>query len=182
MSSLKARMVALKKGMGIGTADIKGTKLPHAAAATDAGAIQQHLALVIHVRCFSLFLMRPCLGPNGIFVLCTCSQSVALSTSLCSSFLQLSTQRDRCMSLQDAKAVAASKSEPEGTEDFLWKMVWCIKERRPAGKFCEVLSFFQTFSGNWTSHHKFSSGLHALMHCERSLGSSVHTLNCSVKP
>ncbi len=49
MSSLKARMVALKKGMGIGTADIKGTKLPHAAAATDAGAIQQHLALAIHV-------------------------------------------------------------------------------------------------------------------------------------
>ena len=51
MSSLKARMMLLKKGMGIGTADIKGTKLPHAAAATDAGAIQQHLALVIHVRC-----------------------------------------------------------------------------------------------------------------------------------
>lgn len=68
MSSLKAHMVALKKGMGIGTADIKGTKLPHAAAATDAGAIQQHLALVIHVRCFSLFLMR--LLPRAKWHLC----------------------------------------------------------------------------------------------------------------
>ena len=63
MSSLKARMVALKKGMGIGAADIKGTKLPHAAAATDAGAIQQHLALVIHVCCISLSPMR--LLPKG---------------------------------------------------------------------------------------------------------------------
>ncbi len=88
MSSLKARMVALKKGMGIGTADIKGTKLPHAAAATDAGAIQQHLALVIHVRCFSLFLMRLLLRAKWHVCAVHCSQSVALSTSLCLSFLQ----------------------------------------------------------------------------------------------
>ena len=54
MSSLKAGMAALKKGMGMGSSDVKGTKLPQAAAATDAGAIQQHLALTIHVRCFSL--------------------------------------------------------------------------------------------------------------------------------
>ncbi|DBA95921.1 TPA: hypothetical protein ACH3X1_001448 [Trebouxia sp. C0004] len=64
MSSLKARMVALKKGMGIGTADIKGTKLPLAAAATDAGAIQQRLAIVIHEAAqhqppeFTLSLLR----------------------------------------------------------------------------------------------------------------------------
>ncbi len=57
MSSLKARMAALKKGMGIGTTDIKGTKLSHAAAATDAGAIQQHLALTIHVGCSWTLLM-----------------------------------------------------------------------------------------------------------------------------
>ncbi|KAL0036203.1 hypothetical protein WJX79_007899 [Trebouxia sp. C0005] len=71
MSSLKARMMLLKKGMGIGTADIKGTKLPHAAAATDAGAIQQHLALVIHEAAqqqppeFTLSLLRQDPGSLG---------------------------------------------------------------------------------------------------------------------
>lgn len=49
MSSLKSRMAALKKGMGIGSTDVKGTKLPHAAAATDATSIQLRLALIIHV-------------------------------------------------------------------------------------------------------------------------------------
>jgi len=81
VSSLKARMVALKKGMGIGTGDIKGTKLPHAAAATDAGAIQQRLALVIHVRCFSLLAMR--LLPRARWHRCATqcrSHSVALNT------------------------------------------------------------------------------------------------------
>ncbi|KAL3140229.1 hypothetical protein ABBQ38_004504 [Trebouxia sp. C0009 RCD-2024] len=47
MSSLKSRMAALKKGMGIGTSDVKGSKLPHAAAATDATSIQLRLALII---------------------------------------------------------------------------------------------------------------------------------------
>ena len=42
-------MAALKKGMGIGSADVKGTKLPHAAAASDAASIQHGLALIIHV-------------------------------------------------------------------------------------------------------------------------------------
>lgn len=49
MSSLKSRMAALKKGMGIGTSDVKGSKLPHAAAATDATSIQLRLALIILV-------------------------------------------------------------------------------------------------------------------------------------
>ena len=54
MSSLKAGMAALKKGMGLGSSAVKGTKLPQTAAATDAGAIQHHLALTIHVRCLCL--------------------------------------------------------------------------------------------------------------------------------
>lgn len=49
MSSLKSRMAALKKGMGIGSTDMKGTKLPHTAAATDATSIQLRLALILHV-------------------------------------------------------------------------------------------------------------------------------------
>lgn len=43
-------MAALKKGMGIGIPDVKGTKLPYAAAATDATSIQLRLALIILVR------------------------------------------------------------------------------------------------------------------------------------
>ena len=50
MSSLKSRMAALKKGMGIGNSDVKGTRLAAAAAATDAGAIQHRLASIIQVR------------------------------------------------------------------------------------------------------------------------------------
>lgn len=52
MLGLKSRMAALKKGMGIGSTDTKGTKLPHAAAATDATSIQHRLALTIHVSQF----------------------------------------------------------------------------------------------------------------------------------
>ena len=106
MSSLKARMVALKKGMGIGTADIKGTKLPHAAAATNAGAIQQHLALVIHVRCFSLLTMRLLPRASCIFVLhlVLTHDSHTLFSQHCTEHLTL---LDHCMSSGDAKAVAA---------------------------------------------------------------------------
>lgn len=43
-------MAALKKGMGIGNSDAKGTKLAVAAAATDAGAIQHRLACVVQVH------------------------------------------------------------------------------------------------------------------------------------
>lgn len=50
MSGLKSRMAALKKGMGIGNSDVKGTRLAAAAAATDAGAIQHRLASIIQVR------------------------------------------------------------------------------------------------------------------------------------
>lgn len=49
VSSLKARMAALKKGMGMGSSDVKGTKLAAAAAATDAAAIQHRLAVIIQV-------------------------------------------------------------------------------------------------------------------------------------
>lgn len=49
VSSLKARMAALKKGIGIGSSDAKGTKLALAAAATDAGAIQHRMACIIQV-------------------------------------------------------------------------------------------------------------------------------------
>ncbi len=87
MSSLKARMVALKKGMGIGTADVKGTKLPHAAAATDAGAIQQHLALVIYVRCFRLLAMR--LLPWARWHLCSTLCSHTLFSQCCTELLTL---------------------------------------------------------------------------------------------
>lgn len=50
VSSLKSRMAALKKGMGIGSSDVKGTKLAAAAAATDAMAIQHRMACIIQVR------------------------------------------------------------------------------------------------------------------------------------
>ena len=62
MSGLKSRMAALKKGMGIGSTDVKGTKLPHTAAATDATSIQIRLALIIHVSKLSVLFttMRAC--------------------------------------------------------------------------------------------------------------------------
>lgn len=60
MSSLKSRMAALKKGMGIGSTDVKGTKLPHTAAATDATSIQLRLALILHVSRLKLFLTQQC--------------------------------------------------------------------------------------------------------------------------
>lgn len=60
MSNLKSRMAALKKGMGIGSTDVKGTKLPHTAAATDATSIQLRLALIIHVSKFSVLFATVC--------------------------------------------------------------------------------------------------------------------------
>ena len=60
MSSLKSRMAALKKGMGIGSTDVKGTKLPHTAAATNAASIQLRLALIIQVSKLSLLFAARC--------------------------------------------------------------------------------------------------------------------------
>lgn len=65
MSSLKSRMAALKKGMGIGSTDVKGTKLPHTAAATDATYIQLRLALIIYVsKLFVLFATMCACAPD----------------------------------------------------------------------------------------------------------------------
>ena len=47
-------MAALKKGMGMGSSDVKGTKLAAAAAATDAAAMQLRLAIIIQVVPISL--------------------------------------------------------------------------------------------------------------------------------
>ena len=58
MLRLRAGVAALKKGIGMGSADPKGTKLPHAAAATDAAAIQHRLALAILVRTQTFVFQR----------------------------------------------------------------------------------------------------------------------------
>lgn len=53
-------MAALKKNMGIGSTDVKGTKLPHTAAATDATSVQLCMALIIHVSNFSILFATVC--------------------------------------------------------------------------------------------------------------------------
>ena len=74
MSSLKSRMAALRKGMGIGSTDVKGIKLPHTAAATDATSIQLRLALIIHASKLSVLFAPMCACAPSVCLVCSAAE------------------------------------------------------------------------------------------------------------